>query len=82
MPKPEQISGASIPMKIGNTTYQARTLSDKDYDELHAYCRFKFIEESKLSIDSMLLSKEARQEMLTSVMLASSSVTFNSPEGS
>ena len=82
MAKPEQISGASIPMKIGNKTYQVKTLSDKDYDELHAYCRFRFIEEGKESIDSMPLSKEERQEMLTSLMLASSQVSFNSVEGS
>jgi hypothetical protein len=82
MPKPEQISGAAVPMKIGNKTYQARALSDKDYDELHAYCRFKFIEEGKESINSMPLTKESRQEMLTALLLASASVSFNSAEGS
>lgn len=81
MAKPEQISGASIPMKIGNKEYQAKTLSDKDYDELNAYCRFKFIEEGKESVDRMRLPKDARQEMLTSMLLASSQVTFSSAEG-
>ena len=82
MPKPEQISGAPIPMKIGNTTYRAKTLSDRDYDELSAYCRFKFLEHKKVDIDALPLTKEERQEMLTSAMLASEQVNFNSPEGS
>jgi hypothetical protein len=82
MPRPEQISGASIPMKVGNKVFNAKALSDRDYDELNAYCRFKFVENGKDAIDEMFLGRESRQEMLTSLMLASSQVTFNSAEGS
>ena len=82
MPTDNQISGAAYPMKIGAISYRARTLSDKDYDELNAWTRWKFVEESKASIDKMPLIKEDRQEMLTSTMLAASVVTFNSAEGS
>ena len=82
MPKPEQISGAGIPMSIGGTMFKARTLSDRDYDELNAWVRWRFLEDQKEAIDKMALIREDRQEMLTSAMLASSQVTFNSPEGS
>ena len=58
-----QISGAPIPMRIGSTSYRARSLTDKDFDELNAYCRWKFIEESKTSINQMRQSVEDRTEM-------------------
>ena len=45
-----QISGAPYPMKIGGVSYRARTLTDKDYDELNSYVRATFIEESLKSI--------------------------------
>jgi len=82
MPKDFQISGAPVPLNISGVTYRARTLTDKDYDELSAWVRYRFMEDAKSSIDSMSLIKEERQEMLTAAMLASSQVTFNSVEGS
>ena len=81
MPKDEQISGAPIPMKIGGEIFRARTLSDIDFDELNAYVRFRFIEEGRDSISRLSLPSESRQEMMTSLLLASSQVSFNSPEG-
>ena len=77
-----QISGAPYPMKIGGVSYRARTLSDKDYDELNSWTRWKFIEEAMEAIDKMPLVKERRQEMVTATMLAAAVVTFNSAEGS
>lgn len=82
MPKDEQISGAPYPIQISGKTYRARTLTDKDYDELNAWVRWKFTQESKDTIDKMTLMQEDRREMLSATMLAASQVTFNSIEGS
>jgi hypothetical protein len=69
-------------MKIGGVSYRARTLTDKDYDELNAYVRATFIEESLKAIDDVLLTKEDRLELKKAALLAASNVTFNSTEGS
>ena len=82
MPKDEQITGAPYPIKVNGKEYRARTLTDRDFDELTAWVRWKFVEDSKKIIDSMALPREDRQEMMTSTMLAASQVSFNSVEGS
>ena len=82
MPKDEQISGAPIPMKIGETTYRARTLSDKDFDELNAWVRFKFLQEALDTISMLAVNESRRAALEKNAILGSSSVTFNSSEGS
>jgi hypothetical protein len=73
------ITGASAPIKLGSTVYNASPLTDKDIAELDAYVRFVHIQ---TAIDA---SKGQPPDMVDRLVNAAvgqaSSITFMSPQG-
>lgn len=76
-----QLTGADYPLKLSGMEFKARTLTDRDSEEINTYIQSKVIETGKMAITSET-SPIMRKEVLTAAISAATGLTWGSAEGS